>query len=658
MSAKHRAKARTRRSQPPPGGRWRAAALILIVGALTYANSLSAPFIFDDDAVVVENATIQSPSLVSSLLNTPHGGAPTAGRPLANLSFAVSYAIGGLDVRAYHAFNVGLHLICALLLFAILRRTLARSGEQSADAVALVCSLVWMVHPLQSEVVDYISARTESLMALFFLLTLYCSIRAHDARTQAVWQVGAVTACALGTLCKESMAAALPMVILYDRTFLFSSWRQTARSRWPLYLGLAGTWVELAWLVSSVPRGSSAGWSPDPGLVTPVTPWVYLLNQAVMIVRYLRLTFWPSAMVLDYGVPRALTLVQVVPQMAVVSLLGLLTLVALVRAPAIGFLGAWFFVTLAPSSSIVPIHTEAGSERRMYLASIAIVVLIVVLVHRGIERRVRASSDRGRTAKVLLATALAVVAGLAAATIARNAEYASPLTMWRTVVDRWPNGRARWALATQLKAAGRTDEVLPLLREAVADFPDAHRGVGEELFAEKKYSEAVDELDTFVRMRPMHVNVLDAHELAGRALAAQGKADEAVARFRLLLKMVPTYAAAHGRLGDVYFQQQRFAEAAPEYAAFLAARVGEAGPWTNYGISLFETGRGDDAVKAFARAAALEPRSVSAHRNLANAMLAQHEFAGAAHEAREALRIDARDEASRAILARALTDKP
>jgi Flp pilus assembly protein TadD len=121
---------------------------------------------------------------------------------------------------------------------------------------------------------------------------------------------------------------------------------------------------------------------------------------------------------------------------------------------------------------------------------------------------------------------------------------------------------------------------------------------------------------------------------------------------------VPTYAAAHGRLGDVYFQRQRFAEAAPEYAAFLAARPGEAGPWTNYGISLFEIGRGDDAVKAFARAAALEPHSVSAHRNLANVMLARHDVAGAAREAREALRIDARDEASRAILARALTDKP
>jgi Flp pilus assembly protein TadD len=659
MPAKPRAKPRTRQPARPRRGSWRAAALILIVivGALTYANSLSAPFIFDDDAVVVENATIRSSSPLSGLLTTPGGGAPTAGRPLANFSFALNYAIGGLDVRGYHAVNVGVHLICALLLFGIIRRTLARSGELRPDAVALACALVWMVHPLQSETVDYISARTESMMALFLLLTLYCSLRAHGAAAPVVWQFGAVVSCALGTACKESMAAALPLVVLYDRVFLFPSWKETMRSRWPLYAGLATSWLELAWLVSHGPRGSSAGWSPDPGLVTPVTPWVYLLNQAVMIVHYLRLTFWPSGMVLDYGVPRALTLAQVAPQMMFVALLGILTIVALVRNPAAGFLGAWFFVTLAPTSSIVPIHTEVGAERRMYLASMAVVVLTVVAAHRWVERRVRASADGGRSTRMQFAAAVVVVAALVSTTIVRNAEYASPLTMWRTVVDRWPNGRARWALATQLKAAGRADEVLPLLREAAADYPDAHRGVGEELFAQKRYAEAVEELDTFVRMRSMHVNVIDAHELAGRALAARGKVDEAIARFRLILKMVPTYAAAHGRLADLYFQQQRFAEAAAEYAVFLIARPGEAGPWTNYGISLFETGHGERAIDAFGRAAVLEPQSVSAHRNLANAYLAQRDLTGAAREAREALRIDAGDEVSRDILARALKDK-
>jgi tetratricopeptide (TPR) repeat protein len=444
--------------------------------------------------------------------------------------------------------------------------------------------------------------------------------------------------------------------VLYDRIFFFASSKEALRSRWPLYAGLAATWLELGWLMSTTPRGSSAGWSPNPGLVAPVTPWVYLLNQAVMIVHYLRLALWPSGMVLDYGIPRNLTLAQVAPQMAIVAMLGLLTIVALWRAPAAGFLGAWFFVTLAPSSSVLPIHTEVGAERRMYLASMAIVVFLVVAIHRWAGRAPSAPAAGSRPGKFLIGTTIAIVAALAATTFARTAEYASPLTMWRTVVDRWPNGRARWALATELKAAGRADEVLPVLREAVTDYPEAHLGIGEELFAQKQYVEAVDELDTFVRLRPLHVNVIDAHEFAGRALAAQGKVDEAIGRFRLILKMVPTYAAAHGRLADLYFQHQRFAEAAEEYPLFLAARRSEAGPWTNYAISLVETGRGDQAVKAFERAVALEPRSGHARRNLAKAYFAQRDLAGAEREAREALRIDARDTEARDILAVVLDD--
>jgi tetratricopeptide (TPR) repeat protein len=293
----------------------------------------------------------------------------------------------------------------------------------------------------------------------------------------------------------------------------------------------------------------------------------------------------------------------------------------------------------------------------MYLASMAVVVLLVVAGHRWAARRLPAPAGGVRATRVLAATAVAIVGALAAATIVRNAEYASPLTLWRTTVERWPNGRARWALATQLKKAGRTDEVLPALRQAVAEYPEAHLGVGEELFAQQQYAEAVDELDAFVRLRPMHVNVIDAHEYAGRALLAQGKVDDAIGRFRLILTMVPRHASAHGRLADLYFGQQRFADAVPEYSEFLAARPGEAGPWTNYAIALVETGHGDQAVKAFARAVALEPGSGNARRNLAKALFAQHDRAGAEREARAALRIDARDMEARDILAVVLADK-
>jgi hypothetical protein len=246
----------------------------------------------------------------------------------------------------------------ALVLFAIVRR--ARS-----PGVAAVATLLWMAHPLNSEAVNYVSQRTESLMALFFLLTFYCAMRD--------WRPWAIAACALGMACKESMATAPLIVMLYDRIFVFDSWKQMMRARRGFYLGLASTWIVLALLLSSTPRTSV-------GFDAGTSPIVYLWNQCEMIARYLWLAVWPRALVVDYGLPRPLSFGDVLPQAALVVALGVVTVVALVRWPKAGFLLAWFFVTLGPTSSIVPIATEVGAERRMYLPLMALVMLVVSTV--------------------------------------------------------------------------------------------------------------------------------------------------------------------------------------------------------------------------------------------------------------------------------------
>ena len=167
---------------PASRGHWWRIAIVLVAGILTYANSLSGPFILDDQSTIADNQQIREWWSPSSVL-VPETDTAIAGRPIVNLSFAVNYAIGGLDVRGYHAGNIAIHLICALLAFGVMRRTLElprmrdRFGGSSAN-LACAVALLWVVHPLNSEVVDYLTERTESLMALFYLLTLYASIRA------------------------------------------------------------------------------------------------------------------------------------------------------------------------------------------------------------------------------------------------------------------------------------------------------------------------------------------------------------------------------------------------------------------------------------------------------------------------------------------------
>jgi hypothetical protein len=204
---------------------------------------------------------------------------------------------------------------------------------------------------------------------LFYLLTLYAALRAREARR---WQVTAVACCLLGMASKESMATAPLMIVLFDWTFVFESFASAWRARWRLYVALAGAWVLLVALMWEGPRSRSTGFS------TGVTPWTYLLNQAQLIVHYLRLTFWPSGLVILYGNPRSLSIGDVWPQALVIVALLAAVVAVFVWRPKIGFLGVWFFVTLAPTSSVVPIATEVGAERRMYLPLAAIVVLVVM----------------------------------------------------------------------------------------------------------------------------------------------------------------------------------------------------------------------------------------------------------------------------------------
>jgi hypothetical protein len=153
--------------------------VVLVLAALaTYRNSFASPFVFDDRTSIEENQSIRRLWPLGPVLSPPCNGETVGGRPLLNLSFALNYALGGLDVRGYHAANLAIHLAAALLLLGVVRRTLLLPGLRerfggAATPLALAAALLWMVHPLQTESVTYIVQRAESLCGCFYLLTLY-----------------------------------------------------------------------------------------------------------------------------------------------------------------------------------------------------------------------------------------------------------------------------------------------------------------------------------------------------------------------------------------------------------------------------------------------------------------------------------------------------
>ena len=276
------------------------ALVIVIAGLMAYHNSFHGPFIFDDVPAILNNLNIRQLWPLWRAMYAP-SSSPVAGRPVVCLTFALNYAVGGLNIWGYHAFNVMVHLLCALALFGILRRTFEGEKLRGRFGVAAVwlagaIALIWEVHPLQTESVTYIVQRTESLMGLFLLLTLYCVLRSSQSAHPRVWRALAVVACGLGMGSKEVMVVAPVIVLLYDRVFLVSSFRELWQRRKGLYIGLAGTWLILAVLMAATfPRETISFGTEN------LTAGDYLKTEAGVLLYYLRLCFWPHPLVIDYS---------------------------------------------------------------------------------------------------------------------------------------------------------------------------------------------------------------------------------------------------------------------------------------------------------------------------------------------------------------------
>ena len=305
-----------------------AACVIIAAGLIVYANSFAVPFVFDDLPTVRDNPGIRQ--LGTAWRQPAQQGITISGRPLAGLSVALNYAVSGTHVWSYHLFNVAIHLLCGLTLFGIVRRTFSRfllergvgsaksgsfvrsepADRNTSHIVAIAAALLWTVHPLQTESVTYIAQRVESMMGLFYLLTLYCFIRYADRLSSEApsegmraekmpanaWIWPAVLASLCGMACKEVMVTAPLLVVLYDRTFLSGSFREAWRRHHTIFLGLAATWLLLVFEVAGAGnRGGTAGYGAHVG------PWRYALAQCPAILHYLGLCFWPHPLVFDYG---------------------------------------------------------------------------------------------------------------------------------------------------------------------------------------------------------------------------------------------------------------------------------------------------------------------------------------------------------------------
>jgi protein O-mannosyl-transferase len=550
------------------------AVITLLATLVAYAPVIDGDFLFDGVSEIRENPAIRTlwpptrPMFEGGRL--PH-------RPLPYLSFAVNYALHGLDPRGFHLVNLGIHLVNGLLAAAVIMQVLRigqpdqrPNGDGLSDAVACwaIVSL-WLVHPLCTQAVSYVYQRMELMAATAILAALLCHLLGRDG--SRLWAGLSLVASGLGMACKETAVVIPPLLILATWLVLQPAghlsiaerWRQLPallwRHRWywlfhfslwgvvaAIVLGQRGRFGELA-----APRWSALE---------------YLINQPRALGRYLSLAVWPAGQCLDSNW-QGLTL----PQQWPILMPGGVAVIAIVAgflacirtAPKTAFALGSFLLLLAPTSSFLPV-TDLCMEHRMYLPLLPLLAVAVAVASAVAGRWLIQPGDPPlhRPAAVVIGgvAAVGIVAALAAVTWSRNHVYTSGIAMWKDVVAKQPtSGRAAINLATAYLDAGRETDAIGACREALDTIPGLsaldrsrlHLVCGRALTAQGATQAAVWQFDESLRLDPRNI---DAQLERGHCLLPVDP-DAARQAFLEILTERPDHAAALNNLAGLLAAQ-------------------------------------------------------------------------------------------------------
>lgn len=549
---------------------------IIVAGAGLYHRTLHHDIVLDDQSYVMNNPFLTSASSFLYPLDfarfansaarrgvDPDIAVNFITRPVTYATFYWNRLAGGIDPSGYRIINITIHIVSGLLIFVLatqLSRGGAECGSRSSLLVPSLAALLFEVHPLATESVTYITQRFESLATMFYLGGL-CLFLAGQSTTRflAGWllRTMAVGAFICGMLSKETGFTAPLMLLIVTLLCIEKPWRESLKAAAPTLallplvplLVLAASWAQSG-------RDFSFWSSLNITNVGPewIAPQHYFLTQVCASLSYLRLILLPVGQNFDPDYPLITSPLDV---RFIGSVIGIAALLAgawwchrrwgrphgsLVLAGVV-----WFFVTLAPSSSIIPLP-DLFAEHRSYLPSAGIFLAIGALAGRASEWIV------GSKSLVWLRAACALwIGALSAATVARNQVLRDDESIYRDALAKSP-GKARvWnGLGCSLAYAGKLEESLshfakaaelqPTLINAWKNASTIHMMLG-------KYSASLEAAEEGLRRDSLNPNL---QVNRGVALAALGRFGDSEGALKAALEVSPKLREAHLCLARLY----------------------------------------------------------------------------------------------------------
>lgn len=591
--------------------------ITVVATLLLYQNILYAPFVFDDHHSIVNNLRLHDP-----MNFVP----PVGPRDVGFLTFALNFALSRFSVFSYHLVNILIHIVNALLVFVLYRSLVKRFSPQSSDGrnflLAAAISLIFLVHPVQTNAVTYIVQRFTSLAALFYMLSCILYIRASDVFSEKrqffrplhlVLYLLSLVSVALAMKTKEITFTLPLMIVLYE---LLIRLHKGAVQRPPLlYLApfvMTLLIIPAGIIDTGVTVGEMLGELSDKSMEDRTVPRTdYLFTQFRVIATYLRLLLFPSGQNLDYDYPVFGSLADPAVFLSLLLHLALFGAAVYLFARLRGrdsvvllvpFGIFWFYLTLSVESSIIPIR-DVIFEHRLYLPSAGIIAAFVAGLTAAADKL---GQEKGQRAAAVFFVAVVLV--LSSATIRRNTIWQSEQSLWEDTVRKSPlKARPHGNLANAYHKAGRSDDAIREYLRAIELRPDmegTYNNLGNAYKALGRYTDAVS---AYIRGIDRNPRFAEAYYNLGVVLNENGEPLKALENLKKAVEINPKLYDAYMTMGNIYDDSGMKGEAFQAYSKSL-----EINPYsfmTYYNRGVFYEGVGDreNARKDYLRSLELNP---------------------------------------------------
>jgi tetratricopeptide (TPR) repeat protein len=485
-------------------------------------------------------------------------------------SYWLNYHFWGAEPFSYHFVNLVIHGCNSALVFLILLRLLTQAGwaQRRTLVASIIGTLVFSIHPLQTESVSYIAGRSESLASLFLLLAYAAFLYRRHAAISWMEAFVVLLLFGLAVKTKENAVSLAGILILTDLYWPKPFSLFQLRRNWRLYaLMVPGVLVAAAAIFRLLATAGTAGFS-----VTTFKWYQYAFTEVRALFTYVRLSVLPFGQSLDQDYPTSHTITE---HGALGYLLLLIALVALAyiwrrRYPLFCFGLLMFLIWLAPTSSIVPID-DALVERRMYLP-----LLGLILVGCEFGSRLRLSYAAGALTVVVIGLAFGKLS------YDRNQLWGEPDRLLEAAAaEVVHNPRPLLNFTEILLRQGRCDLAPAYLDRAERTLPNnyyVNAAWGRTLACLGQFDQALERLQIAARLQPC----AQVYEWMGLVYGQMGLQDRAGVALRKAVELGPESESAHGSLALWYEKSNRFEEAEREYRTALA--LDRSDSWAQLGL--------------------------------------------------------------------------